>query len=88
MVKASLTGSIIGNLLLVLGASLLLGGLRNGTQRFSAKIAGMDATMLVLAVIGLFVPAIFALSHRPRARAVIGSRRASSSRSSCWCSTS
>jgi len=62
VVKASLTGSIIGNLLLVLGASLLLGGLRHGHQRFSAKIAGMDATMLVLAVIGLFVPAIFALS--------------------------
>ncbi len=62
VVKASLTGSIIGNLLLVLGASLLLGGLRHGTQRFSAKIAGMDATMLVLAVIGLFVPAIFAIS--------------------------
>ena len=37
MVKASLTGSIIGNLLLVLGASLLLGGLRHGTQRFSAR---------------------------------------------------
>ena len=65
VVKASLTGSIIGNLLLVLGASMLLGGLRNGTQRFSAKIAGMDATMLVLAVIGLFVPAVFALSAHP-----------------------
>lgn len=62
VVKASLTGSIIGNLLLVLGASLLLGGLRHGHQRFSAKIAGLDATMLVLAVIGLFVPAMFALS--------------------------
>jgi Ca2+:H+ antiporter len=65
VVKASLTGSIIGNLLLVLGAAMLLGGLRNGTQRFSAKIAGIDATMLVLAVIGLFVPAVFALSNHP-----------------------
>ena len=37
----------------------------HGIQRFSAKIAGMDATMLVLAVIGLFVPAVFALSPRP-----------------------
>jgi Ca2+:H+ antiporter len=62
VVKASLTGSIIGNLLLVLGASLLVGGLRHGTQHFSARIAGLDATMLVLAVIGLFVPATFALS--------------------------
>ena len=40
VVKASLTGSIIGNLLLVLGASMLVGGLRHGTQTFSAKIAG------------------------------------------------
>jgi Ca2+:H+ antiporter len=62
VVKASLTGSIIGNLLLVLGASMLLGGLRYGHQRFSARIAMGDASMLVLAVIGLFVPAIFAIS--------------------------
>ena len=63
VVKASITGSIIGNLLLVLGASLFFGGLRNGTQRFSAKIASMDSTLLVLAVIGLFVPAVFAFSQ-------------------------
>lgn len=63
VVKASLTGSIIGNLLLVLGASMLLGGLRNGHQRFSSRVAGADATMLVLAVIGLFVPAVFAFSN-------------------------
>ncbi|MFN8620970.1 MAG: calcium/proton exchanger [Chloroflexota bacterium] len=63
VVKASITGSIIGNLLLVLGASFLFGGLRNGTQRFSAKVASLDATLLVLAVIGLFVPAIFAFSQ-------------------------
>lgn len=62
VVKASITGSIIGNLLLVLGASMLLGGLRHGRQRFSSRIAGADATMLVLAVIGLFVPAVFAFS--------------------------
>ncbi len=40
VVKASLTGSIIGNLLLVMGASVLVGGLRHGTQTFSEKIAG------------------------------------------------
>src|SRR3989304_1510420 len=62
VVKASLTGSIVGTLLLVLGFSLFLGGLRNGQQRFSPKVAGLDATLLVLAVIGLFVPAVFALS--------------------------
>ena len=63
VVKASITGSIIGNLLLVLGASFFFGGLRNGTQRFSPRTAGLDATLLVLAVIGLFVPAVFAWSQ-------------------------
>jgi Ca2+:H+ antiporter len=62
VVKASLTGSIIGNLLLVLGASVLFGGLRHGTQRFDARIAGSNAALLVLAAIGLFVPAVFAFS--------------------------
>src|SRR3954452_25286932 len=62
VVKASLTGSIIGNLLLVMGASVLVGGLRHGTQTFSEKIAGANAALLVLALIGLFVPAIFALT--------------------------
>src|SRR5690606_25384833 len=46
-----------------LGASLFFGGLRNGTQRFSAKVASMDSTLLVLAVVGLFVPAVFAFSQ-------------------------
>jgi Ca2+:H+ antiporter len=62
VVKASLTGSIIGNLLLVLGASVLLGGLKNGPQKFSQQIAGSNAALLVLAAIGLFIPAIFAIS--------------------------
>jgi Ca2+:H+ antiporter len=62
VVKASLTGSIIGNLLLVLGASVLIGGLRHGTQTFSRQIASSNASLLVLAVIGLFVPAVFAFT--------------------------
>src|SRR5215208_2229071 len=62
VVKASLTGSIIGNLLLVLGISVLVGGLRNGEQLFSAKVAGMNAGLLALAAIGLLVPAVFELS--------------------------
>ncbi|HEX2754720.1 MAG TPA: calcium/proton exchanger [Candidatus Limnocylindrales bacterium] len=62
VVKASLTGSIIGNLLLVLGLSVLVGGLRNGRQTFSREIAGSNAALLVLAAIGLFVPAVLALS--------------------------
>ena len=62
VVKASLTGSIIGNLLLVLGLSVLAGGLKNGRQTFSREIAGSNAALLVLAAIGLFVPAVLALS--------------------------
>src|SRR6478672_1044660 len=60
VVKASITGSIIGNLLLVLGASALLGGLKNGVQRFDQRVAGSNAALLVLAAIGLFIPGVFA----------------------------
>jgi Ca2+:H+ antiporter len=64
VVKASITGSIVGNLLLVLGASLLIGGLKNGIQRYDAQATGMNAASLMLATIGLIVPATFAaLSH-------------------------
>jgi Ca2+:H+ antiporter len=62
VVKASITGSIIGNLLLVLGASVLLGGLKNGPQKFSQQVAGSNAALLVLALVGLFVPAVFAFT--------------------------
>jgi Ca2+:H+ antiporter len=59
LVKASITGSIIGNLLLVTGFSLLMGGIKNGTQRFTRTHATTNATMLVLAVIALCVPSLF-----------------------------
>jgi len=59
VVKASLTGSIIGNLLLVLGASLLAGGLKYPVQRFNRTAAGIGSTMMALAAIGLIVPAMF-----------------------------
>jgi Ca2+:H+ antiporter len=60
IVKASLTGSIIGNLLLVLGLSFLLGGLKHEEQVYSARAASVHATSLVLAVTGLLMPALFA----------------------------
>lgn len=59
LVKASIAGSIIGNILVVLGLSLLFGGLRNGTQYFDAKTAGTNATMMGLAVVSLSIPAVF-----------------------------
>src|SRR5215472_12153849 len=56
VVKASITGSIISNSLLVLGSSLAVGGWRWGKQYFSARYAGQFSTMMVLAVAGLLIP--------------------------------
>jgi Ca2+:H+ antiporter len=61
LVKASITGSILGNLLLVLGMSMLLGGLKHGTQTFNRKQASSNAIMLVLSVVILLIPSL--LSH-------------------------
>jgi Ca2+:H+ antiporter len=64
IVKASLTGSILGNLLLVLGVSFFVGGLRHKEQHYNAHAASVHSTSLVLAVTGLLMPALFALgSH-------------------------
>ncbi len=59
VVKASLTGSILGNVLLVLGAACLAGGIRHKELRFNASGARMMSTMLMLAAISLVVPAAF-----------------------------
>ena len=59
LVKASITGSILGNLLFVLGASMLAGGLRNGIQSFDRKKALSDGILLVLAVTALAIPSLF-----------------------------
>ncbi len=59
LVRASLIGSILGNLLLVLGLSLVLGGLRHGTQIFDKRTAGLNATLLLLAVVALAIPSLF-----------------------------
>jgi Ca2+:H+ antiporter len=62
LVRASLTGSILGNILLVLGLSILIGGLRHGVQRFDRAHAGTNATMLLLAVAALVIPSLFSHS--------------------------
>jgi len=59
IVKASLTGSILGNSLLVLGFALFAGGLRRERQTFDRAAASMGSTLLALAAIGLVVPALF-----------------------------
>jgi Ca2+:H+ antiporter len=63
IVKASLTGSILGNLLLVLGLSFVVGGLKHEEQTYNARSASIHATSLVLAVMALLMPALFALSQ-------------------------
>jgi Ca2+:H+ antiporter len=63
LVKASITGSIIGNLLLILGLSLIAGGVRRSELRFNRTTAGMSATMLAAAVVGLVFPALFHATH-------------------------
>ncbi len=61
VVKASLTGSIIGNVLLVMGLSIVCGGARRDKQTFDRSAAGVGSTLLALAAIGLLVPALFHL---------------------------
>ena len=60
LVKASLTGSIIGNTLLILGLSAFVGGLKHGTQKFSVKPTGRHAAMMILAISAMALPAVFA----------------------------
>ena len=59
VVQASITGSIIGNILFVLGLAIFLGGLKYPTQTFNRTVAGLNTSLLVLAVVGLLVPAAF-----------------------------
>lgn len=70
LVKASIIGSILGNLLFVMGLSLLLGGLRNGVQRFNRERVGLDSTLVVLAAILITVPSFFSSMIEPDARSV------------------
>ena len=62
VVKASIIGSILGNLLLVMGAAMLIGGWGRERQRFIAEAASAQATLLLLAVVALLLPAMYLLS--------------------------
>ncbi len=59
LVKASITGSILGNLLFVLGLSMLVGGLKHGVQRFEREKVSNDTLLLLLAVTALVIPSLF-----------------------------
>src|SRR3982751_1620954 len=63
VVKASLVGSVLGNSLLVLGASMFVGGLGRERQRFNRTAAHTQAGMLLLAAAALILPAVFQLVH-------------------------
>ena len=65
LVKASITGSIIGNLLLVFGFAMLLGGAKNGVQHFDRRQSSNHAVMLTLAIVALVIPSLFSHSIGP-----------------------
>jgi Ca2+:H+ antiporter len=73
IVKASITGSILGNILLVLGGAILAGGIRHRKQTFNRTAAGLGTTLMALAATGLLVPSVYfrIAGHDPRARASI-----------------
>ncbi|WMJ22428.1 calcium/proton exchanger [Paludicola sp. MB14-C6] len=62
VVKASLAGSVLGNILLVLGCSILAGGLKHKELKFNASLGNFTATMLLFSVVGLTIPAVFTFS--------------------------
>jgi Ca2+:H+ antiporter len=76
LVKASITGSILGNLLLILGLAIVAGGLKRSELRFNRTSAGMSAGMLALSVVALVLPALFHSLH-PEAAARISELRMS-----------
>ena len=85
VVKASIVGSIIGNILLVLGAAMLAGGIGRDKQTFSRTSASIQTSMLMLAAAALLMPAIFELVEGkglplPAPRSSITARPSSTSR--------
>lgn len=72
LVRASIAGSILGNLLLVLGLSLLVGGLKNGVQKFDRRTASINATLVILAVVALVIPSLFDVAIQQDKAAELG----------------
>jgi Ca2+:H+ antiporter len=72
LVKASIIGSILGNLLLVMGLSILLGGLKNGVQTFDRRNASVNATLLIMVLVAMMVPSLFDAALQRDAAAELG----------------
>jgi Ca2+:H+ antiporter len=70
MVKASITGSIIINVLLLIGLSMLTGGLKYKEQKFNKESAGLSSTMLIIAVAGLALPSLYSMVVRQPAKSM------------------
>jgi Ca2+:H+ antiporter len=67
VVEAAVIGSILGNILLVLGLAFLVGGLRNGVQRFDSERARVIAAMMLVAVVAMLLPSLAFELHTPAA---------------------
>jgi len=70
VVQASIVGSIVGNILLLTGLSIFVGGLRYKEQRFNKDSIGVSSTMIIISVVGLAIPTMFALTVKPDSRQV------------------
>jgi Ca2+:H+ antiporter len=68
VVEAAIIGSILGNVLLVLGFAFVVGGLKNGTQRFDGGRARTLIALMILAVAAMLVPSLASYVHTPAAR--------------------
>src|SRR5205085_1581815 len=76
VVKASITGSIIGNILFVLGLSIFMGGWKRNHQTFNKTGTGAASTFMTLTAIGLIIPAAFALTlDAPTTAAQVATQR-------------
>lgn len=76
LVQASIVGSIMGNILLLVGLSIFFGGLKFTEQKFNKQAAGVSSTMLIISVVGLSVPTLFAYlptmgSSQPRVESIL-----------------
>ena len=68
LVKASIVGSILINVLLLVGLSMIAGGLKYKEQRFNKDSAGLSSTMLIIVVIGMALPSVHSMiNHDSRA---------------------
>jgi Ca2+:H+ antiporter len=70
IVKHSITGSIVGNLLLGFGLAMFAGGLKHGTQTFNQRVARINGALLTVAAFGLIVPAVFNFSSPTTTRTI------------------